>query len=103
MGAAAPSRPNPGWRNIKPATKGEVRNPQGINGWTKARARAAEVIAEHADDLLGAALELANEKDVNALRLLLGPVLNIKQHEHSGPDGGPINFSQIARLAKEDT
>ena len=65
--------PNP----IKP---GEVRNPKGINGWTKAREAVRDALSRDASDLFVAAVRLAKAGDTQALRLLLGPLLpEIKQ------------------------
>ena len=55
--------------------KGEVRNPKGINGWTKARERVRDAVAAHADDLVEAMVHLAKEGDIQALKYLLSPLM----------------------------
>ena len=66
--------------------KGEVRNPKGANGWTKARERVRELMAEHAEDLTTVMVKLAKKGDVQALRFLLGPMAPVVQQqiEHTG-------------------
>jgi hypothetical protein len=68
------------------AKKGEVRNPKGINGWTKARQRVKEVLEEHSEDLITALVALAEDGDIQALKTALGPLLPPQQAEveHTG-------------------
>jgi hypothetical protein len=85
---------------IKP---GEVRNPTGRNGWTAMRERYQIALDERLDKLTETLLTLAAEGDVQALRLALGPVVDVRSIELSGPDGAPINFMELAAKAKEET
>ncbi len=79
-------------QNLKPIKPGEVRNPKGINGWTKLRERARQKIEDEQDDLMKVLFELAKAGDVQALSLALKPVLNVNQQEHSGADGEPLEI-----------
>lgn len=54
---------------------GEVRNPKGINGWTAARARIKDMLAEEGGDILRMMQRLAKAGDVQAAKLVLGPLL----------------------------
>lgn len=73
--------------------KGEVRNPKGINGWSKLRERTREIIEDEHDDLMEVLLEVAKKGDTNALKLALGPVLDIKTQLHGAdPEAGPVRF-----------
>ena len=93
--------PRPGGtpENLIPAKPGEVRNPKGINGWTKARERVAKALEDNADSMVQALVELANEKDTNALKLALGPLLpEVKTKvEHEGT----VSFVDLAKKATE--
>jgi hypothetical protein len=87
--------------NLRPAKKGEVRNPRGANGWEKLRAGARDQIAVDAEELLAKLIELAKEGNVQALRIVLGPILNVQRIEATGEDGAPISFVDLARRARE--
>ena len=87
--------------NLRPARKGEVRNPAGVNGWSKMRELAREQIGGDQESMLAKLIELANEGDVQALRLALSPVLSVHQIELAGRDGGPVEltFSELSKKA----
>ena len=59
----------------RPIQPGEVRNPTGANGWTKARERVREILAECGPDVLQVMERLAKSGDVQAAKLILGPLL----------------------------
>jgi hypothetical protein len=44
----------------------------------------------------------AGPRDVQALRLALGPILNTRAIELTSTDGVPINFAGLARKAQEN-
>lgn len=67
--------PRPGCRPPNPVKPGEVRNPKGINGWTAARARIKDMLAEEGGDILRMMQRLAKAGDVQAAKLVLGPLL----------------------------
>ena len=52
-----------------------MRNPKGINGWTAARARVRDMLIESGEDIVGAMQRIAKAGDVQAAKLLLGPLL----------------------------
>lgn len=72
--------------NLKPAGPGEVRNPTGINGWTKARERVRELLAESSNELTAKAIAQALAGDASTMKLVLGPLLPAQKHEveHTG-------------------
>ena len=72
------------------------------NGWSKLREIYREKLAEKAGRLEDVLIELAEAGDVQALRLVLGPILDVRAIELSGADGVPINFAQLARMAQEN-
>ncbi len=79
---------------------GEVRNPKGVNGWSKLRDRYRERLSQDSDELTDVLVRLAKDGDVAALRLALGPIVDIRSLELSGPDGAPIDFAGLAELAE---
>jgi hypothetical protein len=87
--------------NLRPPKPGEVRNPKGINGWTKLQERAREQIGADSEAMVAKLIELAKDGDVQALKLALGPILNITQLEATGGDGAPLNFADLTRRASE--
>jgi hypothetical protein len=81
---------------------GAVANPEGVNGWSKLRDRYRARLAQDSDALANVLIQLAKEGDVQALRLALGPIIDVRSLELSGPDGDPINFIELARKAQEE-
>jgi hypothetical protein len=69
------------------------------NGWTKLREKFRERLDQDLDVLTDKLIELAKEGDVQALRLAMGPVLNVRALELAGSDGTPIDFAGLARKA----
>lgn len=89
--------------NLKPNRGGEIRNPQGINGWTKMREKARISIESDQEALVDVLKRLALDGDVQALRLALGPLLNQSKLELGGSEDGEITFrwAQPAEQEKE--
>jgi hypothetical protein len=85
---------------VKP---GQVLNPTGRNGWTAMRERFRIALDQDLDTLTEKLIEVAKEGDVQALRLALGPVVDVRSIQISGPDGAPINFAEIAARAEGET
>jgi hypothetical protein len=83
---------------FKPGTSG---NPEGINGWSKLRDRYRERLVQDSDRLVNVLIQLAQDGDVQALKMALGPIIDIRSLELSGPDGSPINFAELALKANE--
>ena len=81
---------------------GQSGNPAGINGWTKLRDRYRERLAVDSDKLIDVLVQLALDGDVQALRLALGPIVDIRSIELSGPDGAPIDFAGLAEMARKE-
>lgn len=77
--------------NLKPATKGEVRNPSGKNGWSSARERVRDALVLKADDLAAVLIEMAERGDTQALKLAMGPLLPAQKQEHEHT--GEVNFT----------
>jgi hypothetical protein len=78
---------------------GESGNPEGVNGWSKLRERYRERLELDVDGLTNVLIKLAQDGDVMALRLALGPILDIKSLELSGTDGAPLNFAELVAKA----
>lgn len=89
-------------RNLNPVKPGEVRNPKGINGWTKLRERTRLKIEDRLDHLVDKMIELAEGGDVAALRLALGTILNVQQHQFLDQDEQPMSFADLAKAAREE-
>lgn len=66
--------------------KGEVRNPRGVNGITRAREQVGQILAKAAPELARVLRDLAKEGDVQALKLALGHALPAQPQEirHEG-------------------
>lgn len=79
---------------------GQSGNPEGINGWSKLRERYRERLQQDSDSLTNVLIKLAQDGDVAALRLALGPIVDVRSVELSGPDGAPINFAELAAKAR---
>lgn len=86
--------PNP----IKP---GEVRNPKGINGWTKARERIRQLLAESGEDLFEVAKRIALTGDDKALKLLLGPLLPAQEVKVEAEGAITVRFAREDEAPKE--
>ena len=69
--------------NLIPAKKGEVRNPKGVNGWTKAQEHVKAELAKSSPKLLERALSLAESGDATMLRTLLAPLLPAQETKHT--------------------
>jgi hypothetical protein len=69
------------------------------NGWTKLREKFRERLEEDLDDLQDVLIDVAKTGDVQALRLALGPVLNVRALELSGSPDAPVDFIGLARKA----
>jgi hypothetical protein len=96
----------PGWQpkdNLKPIKPGEVRNPRGVNGWTKMRERYRERLDRDLDMLSDVLIAEAKSGNITALKACLGPVIDIVRHELVGNDGAPIDFAAIASRAMEES
>ena len=76
--------PNP--ENLVPTAPGEVRNPTGINGWTKARARFKDELIANSHDLSKVLISLAKKGDMAAMKMAAGALLPTIENkvEHSG-------------------
>lgn len=76
--------PNP--ENLVPTKPGEVRNPHGHNGWTKARERFKQALIDNSDDLSAVLLALAKKGDMAAMKMAAGALLPAVESkvEHSG-------------------
>ena len=74
--------------------------------WADLRAKAREKLAGEVDGLMDTAIEKAkgtSEKgDARTLRLLLGPLLDVRQVQLSDPDGGQVTFAWLAQEARRD-
>ena len=77
-------------------------NKSGRNGWTVLREKYRDRLGEDVDTLTDKLIELAMEGDVTALKLALGPIIDVRSIELTGTDGAPINFAQLARMAQEN-
>ena len=77
-------------------------NKSGRNGWTVLREKYRDRLGEDVDVLTDKLIEIAKDGDVQALRLALGPILDVRAIELSGGDGPPINFAGLARKAQEN-
>lgn len=87
--------------NLRPAKKGDVRNPEGHNGWTKARMNVKRILEADSESLASVLVDVARKGDVNALKLALSPFLP-DRIEVTGADGGPISFADLAKKAAEE-
>ena len=72
------------------------------NGWSKLREKFRARLERDVEDLQDVLIAVAKTGDVQALRLALGPILDMRAIELSGADGVPINFAQLARMAQEN-
>ena len=72
--------------NLTPVKKGQVLNPTGVNGWTKARARFKQALIDNSDDLSAVLLALAKKGDMAAMKMAAGALLPTVENkvEHSG-------------------
>lgn len=86
--------PRPNSRPPNPVKPGEVRNPKGVNGWTKARQRVREMLAEEGADIMEVAAGLAKAGDSQAIKLLLGPLLPAEKHEHEHTGEVTVRFAR---------
>ena len=77
-------------------------NSTGRNGWTALREKYRDRLEQDVGDLQDVLIAVAMTGDVQALRLALGPILNMRAIELSGSDGAPINFAELARKAQEN-
>ena len=84
------------------AQPGEVRNPKGINGWTKMREMYRDRLEPDVPKLQEVLVRVAMTGDVQALRLALGPIVDVHRLELTGEDGAPIDFTALARKAREE-
>jgi hypothetical protein len=82
----------------KPGTPGH--NPTGRNGWSAMRERYRIKLDEKLDTLTDKLIECAEEGDVQALRLALGAVVDVKRVELTGEDGAPLDFITLAEKAR---
>jgi hypothetical protein len=83
---------------FKPGVSG---NPKGVNGWSKLRDRYRARMEVEVDTLINVLIKLAQDGDVAALRLALGPIIDVRSIELSGADGEPVTFIELARKAAE--
>jgi hypothetical protein len=81
---------------------GQSGNPEGVNGWSKLRERYRERLEQDVDGLVNVLIKLAQDGDVAALKLALGPILDVRSLELSGPEGAPVSFIELARKAQEE-
>lgn len=81
--------------------KGEVRNPTGINGITKARMQVGEVLAKNAPKLVQVLVELADKGDVQALKLALGYALPAQPQEVQHSGGVSFTWENEAKKSDE--
>jgi hypothetical protein len=84
-------------QQFKPGQSG---NPSGRNGWTVLREKYREQITPDVQELTQVLVDIAKTGDVQALRLALGPIVDVRAIEVGGPDGAPINFIELARMAR---
>lgn len=85
--------------NLRPSKKGEVRNPKGINGWSKMRERYRDRLSKDMDMLADVLIAEAKSGNLTALRAALGPVIDVRSLELSDPHGEPIDFAGLAAKA----
>lgn len=78
--------------NLKPIRPGEVLNPTGKNQFSNLRGRVMLKLDERLDVLVEKLFQLAEEGDVQALRLALGSVLEIKTHRLLDSEDAPVVF-----------
>jgi len=76
-------------------------NSTGRNGWTALREKYRDRLEQDVGDLQDVLIAVAKTGDVAALRLALGPILNMKAIELTGTDGVPVDFAGLARKAQE--
>ena len=76
-------------------------NKSGRNGWTVLREKYRERLEQDVDRLTNVLIKLAEDGDVAALKMALGPIIDVRTLEVSGPDRTPINFAELARKAQE--
>lgn len=101
----------PKWEDMSEASRaalrkhqfkpGETGNREGVNGWSKLRDRYQGRLEQDVDELVNVLIKLALDGDVAALRMALGPIIDVRTLEVSGPDGTPIDFAGLAALANE--
>jgi hypothetical protein len=76
-------------------------NRTGRNGWTALREKYRDRLEQDAGELQDVLIAVAKTGDVQALRLALGPILNMKAIELTGDGGVPIDFRGLAQKAQE--
>ena len=77
-------------------------NKTGRNQWSALRERARERLATDLDELLDVLIECARGGDVAALRLALGPILDIRAHQLLDGEATPMSFADLARRARAE-
>ncbi len=77
-------------------------NRSGRNGWSVLREKYRDRLEQDVADLQDVLIAVAKTGDVQALRLALGPILNMKAIELTGTDGVPIDFRSLALKAQEN-
>jgi len=77
-------------------------NRSGRNGWTVLREKYRDRLEQDVADLQDVLIAVAKTGDVQALRLALGPILNMKAIELTGSDSVPIDFRGLALKAREN-
>ena len=98
---AKPGRHPNSLANLRPVKRGDPPlNPEGRNQYSTLRGRALERLTTDLDELLDVLLECARRGDVAALRLALGPILDIKAHQLLDGEGTPVSFADLARRAR---
>jgi len=76
-------------------------NKAGRNQLSALRERARERLATDLDDLvLDVLIECARGNDVATLRLVLGPILDIKAHQLLDGDCSPMSFTDLVHRAR---
>jgi hypothetical protein len=78
-------------------------NPTGRNGWTAMRERYRGKLEDQLDTLTDVLFHAARDGDVQALRLALGAVVDVKQVELTGEDGAPLDFITLAEKARGES
>ena len=92
--------------NLRPAKKGEVRNPKGVNGWTGVRAEFERQFAEAAGPATPALVALLLRRALRADPYFFGEALarlmpKIEKRELSGDVGLNCDLAALeARLAR---
>ena len=86
-------------KNLKPAKKGEVRNPTGRNGWSRLNERLGETADKEGPAVYRKMLQLAKDGDVQAARLVLGPAL-VQQIEEEGIAKAVRTFADLVKASQ---